>query len=84
MARLVRPAEAIQKLKDNDPGLTELVCTKCSRFTAQDLSSNATYEMKSTAFTTEIAEALKTNTHLKKLVLSKLSITEAAAAVCGF
>jgi len=69
---LVRPAEVIEKLKQNDPGVTEI-----------DLSANATYEMKSTQFTTEIAETLKTNTHLKKLVLSKLDIAEAAATKIG-
>uniref|UniRef100_A0A6B2L0T8 Uncharacterized protein n=1 Tax=Arcella intermedia TaxID=1963864 RepID=A0A6B2L0T8_9EUKA len=55
----------MQLLQDND-----------SSFVECDLTGNATYSMKCIHFTKEIALALRTNTHLKKLTLSSLGISD--------
>jgi len=61
----IAPSRAVQLLSEDDPSFLEC-----------DLSGNATYAMKSAAFTKEIGLALKKNTKLTKLSLSNLGITD--------
>eukprot|EP01123_Difflugia_compressa_P012818 TRINITY_DN563_c0_g1_i1.p1 TRINITY_DN563_c0_g1~~TRINITY_DN563_c0_g1_i1.p1 ORF type:complete len:548 (-),score=147.21 TRINITY_DN563_c0_g1_i1:58-1701(-) len=61
------PIRAIQQMTENDPTFTEC-----------DLTGNATYLIKSSSFTKDIALALKTNTIVKRLVLSNVGITDAS------
>jgi Ran GTPase-activating protein (RanGAP) involved in mRNA processing and transport len=65
----VSPAKLVEKVENNDAGLTEL-----------DLSDNSSYKMKTREFTKKIGDALKTNTNLKKLILKGLEIDDAAAS----
>lgn len=60
------PADAIARLQGNDPSFV-----KC------DLSNNSIYTSKPDEFTLQIAEALKSNTNLKELVLANTGITTA-------
>jgi len=62
----ITPVRAIQLIADNDPS-----------FVGCNLSNNASYDMKSLAFTKDLAAALKSNTSLKSLFLSSVGVTDA-------
>jgi len=61
----LRPAEAVERLNNNDETLTGL-----------DLTGNATFDMKSGQYTEQVGNALRTNTHLTRLSLGNLSIND--------
>lgn len=56
---------AISRLKNDDATLTEL-----------DLSGNALFQQSSLDFTTRICSAIRDNTHLQKLILRELFISD--------
>lgn len=61
----VSPLKLVQQVESNDPSLTEL-----------DLSGNSSYQMKSAEYTKRIGEALKTNTHIKRVTLKNVGIDD--------
>jgi hypothetical protein len=60
-----RPSELIPKIIANDPTVTEV-----------NFTDNATYQMKQADYTKQLSQGLHTNTHLKRLTLSKLNLTD--------
>mmetsp|Transcript_24877 Transcript_24877/g.74631 ORF Transcript_24877/g.74631 Transcript_24877/m.74631 type:complete len:220 (+) Transcript_24877:134-793(+) len=60
------PKAFIEKLEANDPATTSV-----------DLSNNALFKMKSYEYLGKIAEAMKTNTNCKELILKSNDITNA-------
>lgn len=61
----VMPREVIAKVERNDPALTKV-----------DLSSNATFQMKSLEYCTSLAAAMAGNTNVKEIVLKDCCITD--------
>lgn len=62
------PGTALQRLRDNDPTLTKV-----------DLTKSSVFSMKVAEYTTSFAEVLKTNTHLKELILANCGIITSGA-----